>query len=454
MDVQKTIEHPIIAHAIRAITRFNNRLGNQFAGAITYFSVLAMVPVLMFAFSIAGMVLTEFRPDLLQALQDQVIGLLNGAPDEIQIKIAELIHSAASNWASLSLVGIVPLAYAGSGWIKNLKNAVRAQIRPEFDQAEEKSNFVLEIFKNLAVLLVMLLAIVVTFGVASLTIATADTVLGWLNLLDVRGAELLTWTVSGLASLVAGWLMFLFLFTVLPSFKPRRRALFIGALLGSVALAVLQYFTGLIVGFFLRRPAAAVFGPVLASLLFFNLFARVILMVAAWIATDNQPAVAHRWNDADKPLRERPGVVVADGRHWQEAEADRRLQEIAKADAKHNRTRLINQVKDKVPGLAADPAKEKDAFDSAVGVRLEAAALERSGVPPDPTVKPSRYAHVDGQRYFADEAPPVSGEDAARGVRRARAIGYAEGVAMGTGVGAILCAAIAARSRARRTRSS
>ena len=42
---------PQIAHLLRAVARYNERLGSQFAAAMTYFSVLALVPVLMFAFS-------------------------------------------------------------------------------------------------------------------------------------------------------------------------------------------------------------------------------------------------------------------------------------------------------------------------------------------------------------------------------------------------------------------
>ena len=36
-----------VAHLLRAVDRFSSRLGNQFAAAITYFSVLAIVPVLL-----------------------------------------------------------------------------------------------------------------------------------------------------------------------------------------------------------------------------------------------------------------------------------------------------------------------------------------------------------------------------------------------------------------------
>lgn len=43
----KVQRNPVIAHLLRAAERFNDRLGNQFGAAITYFSFLSMIPILM-----------------------------------------------------------------------------------------------------------------------------------------------------------------------------------------------------------------------------------------------------------------------------------------------------------------------------------------------------------------------------------------------------------------------
>ena len=51
---EKVQRNPIIAHLIRAAERFNDRLGNQFGAAITYFSFLSMIPILMVSFAAAG----------------------------------------------------------------------------------------------------------------------------------------------------------------------------------------------------------------------------------------------------------------------------------------------------------------------------------------------------------------------------------------------------------------
>ena len=75
-----------------------------------------------------------------------------------------------------------------------------------------------------------------------------------------------------------------------------------GALFGSAGLFVLQYLTGFLMGKFAGNPAAAVFGPVIVLMLFFNLFARLNLYVAAWIATSVQPAVVDQIQEFDRPL--------------------------------------------------------------------------------------------------------------------------------------------------------
>ena len=49
-----------------------SRLGSQFAAATAYFSVLALVPIMMVAFSITGFVLTVVQPGLVDNVVDAV----------------------------------------------------------------------------------------------------------------------------------------------------------------------------------------------------------------------------------------------------------------------------------------------------------------------------------------------------------------------------------------------
>ncbi len=73
-----------------------------------------------------------------------------------------------------------------------------------------------------------------------------------------------------------------------PTPVPRHLA-WVGAGIGSLGLVVLQTITGYLVGAFSRNLTAALFGPIIILMLFLNLFATLILYIAAWLATSEIP---------------------------------------------------------------------------------------------------------------------------------------------------------------------
>jgi membrane protein len=90
-----------------------------------------------------------------------------------------------------------------------------------------------------------------------------------------------------------------------------------GALLGSIALVALQFIASYLISAFRGNPAALIFGPVIVLMLFFNLFAQLVLFIAAWIATADHEAVpappeeepvAAATSDAEEK-QEEPNVV-------------------------------------------------------------------------------------------------------------------------------------------------
>lgn len=291
-------EKPGIAHLLRANERFGGRLGDQFGAAITYFSVLAMVPIIMFAFSITGFILVELRPELLDVVEGKISEAIGGGGSTEQIM--GVISNALRNYRAIGLVGLLSAMYSGAGWAGNLKNAVRAQWREEFDLQITKENFFVKTLKNLAILVGLLIAIAITFGVASVSTSLSGTIVSSLGLDDLTWLKPLLQFVPLLVSVGAGWLLFMYLYLVLPETRAPWSAVRRGALIGAVGLAVLQYLTSFLIGKFAGNPAAALFGPVIALMLFFNLFARLILFVAAWISTADSPAFVAQERDRRK----------------------------------------------------------------------------------------------------------------------------------------------------------
>ena len=289
--VERLKNKPWVAHLLRAVERFNNRLGTQFGAAITYFSILALVPILLFAFALLGFVLTVLRPELI----DDAVAAFSGAtglldPSTQQQLVAQ-ITDTLSNWRGVGIVALLAAVYSGAGWMGNLKNALRAQWRPDFDLQEKQGNIVKKTAVNLVTLVGLMVLIAITFALASVSTALADELLGWLGLTEIGWLSPVLRIVPIVFSIAAGWVLFMYLFTVLPEERQPWPVVRRGALMGAIGLGVLQYATGILFGIFDNNRAAQIFGPVIVLMLFFNIFASLILFVAAWIATATQDAV-------------------------------------------------------------------------------------------------------------------------------------------------------------------
>jgi membrane protein len=289
--IRRLEQQPWIAHIIRAVARYFSRLGSQFAAATTYFWVLALVPILMVAFSITGFVLTVVYPDLLDNVADAVTEALGSTETATRDKILDLVNTALSQYWTIGIVGLVTGLYAGAKSMGHLKNAVRTQWRPGFDLRPQKINIVVRWLGNLLLLLGLLLGLAVTFGLASLSTSLAGTIVEFLGLSDQPWIEPLLRLASVVVSIGAGWLIFMYLYIVLPETREPWPVVRRGALLGSIALVVLQYLASFLINAFQGNPAAAIFGPVIVLMLFFNIFAQLILFIAAWIATAQHEAV-------------------------------------------------------------------------------------------------------------------------------------------------------------------
>ena len=100
------MKKPWIAHLIRMNDRFSERLGSQFTGAITYFTFLSLVPLLMLGFSAAGFVLAN-QPELLDKVKEQVTKLFEGSGS-----IADSLNAVIDNAISARFtVGIVAIGW-------------------------------------------------------------------------------------------------------------------------------------------------------------------------------------------------------------------------------------------------------------------------------------------------------------------------------------------------------
>ena len=123
---KKVQRRPMIAHLIRATERFNDRMGNQFGAAITYFSFLSMIPILMVSFAAAGFVLAS-HPTLLQDIFNKI--LTNVSDPTLATTLKSTINTAVQQRTTVGIVGLAIALYSGVNWMGNLREAIRAQSR-------------------------------------------------------------------------------------------------------------------------------------------------------------------------------------------------------------------------------------------------------------------------------------------------------------------------------------
>ncbi len=311
---------PQIGHIVRTIQRFNDRDGRLYSGAITYFSVLALVPIMMFSFSLVGMVLDVFRPDLLDSF---VKWLQNAFSTYARASgIIELILGFVEGWQTVGIVGLITGLFVGTGWVNNVRSSLVAMSQVDYVKKDEKNFFVRRLL-DIPVLAAVLFLLALVFLAPAIANWLLPEFLHLLHLDVAPGASVLIWIGTTALSLLAAICFFLFIFGVFPGVKFNRRAYFTGSVAAGFVITVLQTLAPLLVSIFSGNRGVQLFGAVIVVMLLLNVLALVMLYVCAWIATTDQPAVARAWTDADQPLLNRDDVITAHD-HWERAKEDLR----------------------------------------------------------------------------------------------------------------------------------
>lgn len=274
---------PWVQHILAALNRYTSRLGPQFAAAVTYFSILSMVPVLMFSVSALGFTLTVLRPDLLDSVM-QSIRDAAGSGDAGDT-IGQAVDDVLRQWRSFTTIAILTALYTGSGWVGNLKRAFRVMWRDKFSQASEKRNFVLELLENIIIFIGLLICVVVAIGLTVAGTQLSEQIISWLGLEHIPGISLILRGITILMTFLAGWLLFAFVFFTLPGETTSLRSFLMGTAMGGLIVMLIQQLAGLLFGAFSGNAAAQIFGPIIVLMLVFNTLASLILLIAAWVGT-------------------------------------------------------------------------------------------------------------------------------------------------------------------------
>lgn len=268
---------PAVRRAGAAWERMNANHGSQYAAGITYFSFLAIFPLLLLAVSVTGFVL-HANPGSQQRLLDAIT---DNIPGDFGTTVADSVRTFIGNRTSVGLIGLGGLLFTGLGWVGNL----RAAIEVMWGRLRVQRNWFVARAANLLVLGGLGLAVLISIGLTVVGSAVTDQIisaLGWQN-----GATALA--VAGIAAALLGdLLIFLWMLVRLPGVKVPRAVAVKGAIFASVGLEVLKLVGTYTITRTARSLTAGPFASVVAVLVWLQLVARLVLLSAAWMAVSTE----------------------------------------------------------------------------------------------------------------------------------------------------------------------
>jgi len=268
---------PGVRRAVAAWDRMNVNHGSQYAAAITYFSFLAIFPLLLLAVSVIGFVL-HAHPSAQQRLLDAIA---DNIPGDFGTTLADSVRTFIGNRTSVGLIGLGGLLLTGLGWIGNL----RAAIEVMWGRLRVERNWFVGRAANLLVLVGLGLGVLISIGLTVAGSAVTDQIisgLGWSN-----GRTALT--IAGIAAaLVGDFVIFIWMLVRLPGVKVPRAVAVKGAVFASVGLEVLKLVGTYTISRTARSLTAGPFASVIAILVWLQLVARLMLLTAAWMAVSAQ----------------------------------------------------------------------------------------------------------------------------------------------------------------------
>ncbi|MFY9918050.1 MAG: inner membrane protein YhjD, partial [Mycobacterium sp.] len=266
-------------HVMRAQDRYQDSKGDFYAAGITYFTIFALFPLLMVAFSIAGFVLAS-QPDLLAEVTDKIKSTVSG---DLGQQLVELMDSAIESRTSVGIIGLAAAAWAGLGWMANLREAL-SQMWGLLRQ--EPPGFLRTKLSDLVAIVGLFAAIAVTVVLTALgSSGLMEQVVEWLGLQDLPGMNIVLRIASIVVSILVSWLLFTWMIARLPRESITFRSSAWAGLMVAVAFEIFKLVASIYLKSVVTGPAGATFGPVLGLMVFAYITARMILFATAWAAT-------------------------------------------------------------------------------------------------------------------------------------------------------------------------
>jgi membrane protein len=276
----------VATHPVRAWQQYGTTRGAVLAGGVAYIGLFSVFSILLVGFTLLGLVLgrrSSLQEPVLTAVDNQLPGLLDVGPDGGLVPPDALFADDV-----LSVTGFVALVVAlvsGLGWL----DATREGIRAMFDLGSDDRPFVRKKAMDVATLATLGLAILASALLSVVVNAAAEALLGALGVDGGWLASLFVRALGVAVVLALDTAIFVILLRLLSGVHLPWRQVRAGALLGAVGLGLLKLFGGLLLGLVGGdNPLLATSAVLVGLLVWMNLVSRVVLLAAAWVATDEE----------------------------------------------------------------------------------------------------------------------------------------------------------------------
>ncbi len=285
---------------LRVWARFNRRNGLLLASGTSDQAVFAVFSALYIAVAVLGIWLGSS----VQAV-DSLLGLVNGlAPGLISfdggpglvsdLQVRDLAAGARPVWSVTGVVAFVVFAWTAVGWVTFLRSAVRDM----FGLPAVDAHFAMvKVWDALAALgyAILLLTGGAMSAIGTSALGGVFDALGWGE--SLPAVALLGRSATVVVTLLVDLVVLVTLFTWLSGTDLGLRQVLPASASGAVALVILQFSAGWLLGRPPANPLIATFAILLGLFLWFRIAMIVVLLAAAWIT--------ERADETDTPIVER-----------------------------------------------------------------------------------------------------------------------------------------------------
>lgn len=263
------VSRPLLARVWRTVARYVEVRVPRMSAFVTYYGFLALFPLTALGFAVLGL-LSRYVP----RLDDAVIDAINdNTVSGLSPDILEQLQRAA---VGLGLISLVLLLYAGVRAVEALREAMALV----FGGAPPRGRLVQRIGADLVLLVLCGLVLLASIVLSAVTTTSA----GWVADRIPVTSEWLVRVAALAGSLLITTVLFALVMWRLAGRPVRSQVLWRGALVGAVGMEVLHSAATYVIGGALKNPVYGVFALTIGMLIWINLAAKLLLVVAAWVA--------------------------------------------------------------------------------------------------------------------------------------------------------------------------